>query len=133
MFLPSEAIVLRDTDSLILRLVGLNFASNSSTLKEDTRALMDKIETAISIFPRCSLVIEGHTDAQGNTQNNMRLSEARAESVAAYMITNMRLPEHRIKATGYGDTRPISSNKTAEGRKKNRRIDLIIYPQTEIR
>jgi outer membrane protein OmpA-like peptidoglycan-associated protein len=77
------------------------------------------------------MLIEGHTDSQGNADRNLQLSKARAQSVMDYMTNEMRIPDYRIRAVGYGDTRPISNNKTAVGRAKNRRIDLIIAPKPE--
>ena len=59
------------------------------------------------------------------------LSEQRAQAVKTYMTDVMYLPGFRIKASGYGDTRPIANNKTADGRASNRRIDLIITPNPE--
>jgi len=128
MFTSDEAIVLRDGDNLIVRLVGLNFASGSAKLGENAEALLAKVQSAIDVFPQSGLTVEGHTDAQGNAGKNLTLSSDRAEAVKAWMTDVMHLPSFRITAKGYGDTRPIASNKTAEGRAKNRRIDLIIAP-----
>jgi OOP family OmpA-OmpF porin len=129
MFTNSEALVLREGNRLIARLVGLNFASNSAELGTDNEALLAKVQSAIDVFPQCELTIEGHTDATGNAGKNMTLSEERAQAVKTYMTEVMRIPAFRIAATGYGDTRPIANNKTEEGRARNRRIDLIIAPK----
>jgi len=131
MFDPSEAIVLRDVNNLIIRLTGLSFVSNSSELNTAAIELINKLEAAINVFPQCDLIIEGHTDSKGNVGRNLQLSMARAQSVVDYMMREMRIPDYRITAAGYGDARPISNNKTAEGRSKNRRIDLIIAPKPE--
>jgi OOP family OmpA-OmpF porin len=131
MFAPDEAAVFRDQDQLIVRLVGLSFASNSSTIDPESTDLMKKVENAINIFPRCQLTIEGHTDSQGNAQRNLELSVARAQSVMTFLNEEMRIPDYRMKSAGYGDSRPISSNKTEAGRAKNRRIDLIIVPDVD--
>ncbi len=129
LFSRDEAVVLRNGDNVILRLVGLSFASGSAQLDDVNVTLIDKAKSAISIFPQSELIVEGHTDASGGAQQNMRLSEQRAQAVSEYLVRNLRVPSHRIKAFGYGDTRPIASNKSAEGRKMNRRIDLIIAPR----
>jgi len=129
MFTNSEAVVLRDGNHLIVRLVGLNFASNSVELRQNTEALLIKVQSAIDVFPQCALTVEGHTDAQGNASRNLTLSEERAQAVKTYMTDVMRIPAFRINALGYGDTRPIASNKTDAGRARNRRIDLIIAPE----
>ncbi len=128
MFTNSEAVVLRDGNNLILRLVGLSFASNSAEIGTKADELLAKVQSAIDVFPQCGLTIEGHTDAQGNADKNLRLSEKRAQAVKTYMTDVMHIPAFRIKASGYGDTRPIANNKTTGGRARNRRIDLIIAP-----
>jgi OOP family OmpA-OmpF porin len=131
MFDPSEAIVLRDVNNLIIRLTGLSFASNSSDLSTTAIELIDKLQAAIDVFPQCDLIIEGHTDSIGDAGRNLQLSMARAQAVMDYITREMRIPDYRITAAGYGDSRPISNNKAAEGRAKNRRIDLIIVPKPE--
>ena len=128
MFTNDEAVVLRDGNRLIISLVGLNFASNSAELGAEDDTLLVKVQSAIDVFPQCELTIEGHTDAQGNAGKNMTLSEERAQAVKTYMTEVMRIPAFRIKASGFGDTRPTASNKTNAGRARNRRIDLIIAP-----
>ena len=74
------------------------------------------------------IIIEGHTDAFGSDELNMRLSKERAEAVMQYLIANMNLGVSRIQAVGHGENRPIASNKTPGGRAKNRRIDVVIQP-----
>jgi len=129
MFGPDEAIVLRDESRLIMRLVGLNFASGSARLGADAAGIMDKVRDAVNIFPRSELLVEGHTDSLGGAEQNLALSKRRAQSVVDYLVNRIGIPAWRIKAIGYGDARPISNNKTAEGREKNRRIDLILTPR----
>ena len=81
--------------------------------------------------PRCELTVEGHTDSSGGAQQNLRLSESRAQAVMQYMIENMDIAAYRIKAAGFGDSRPIANNGTAAGRALNRRIDLLIMPKLD--
>jgi outer membrane protein OmpA-like peptidoglycan-associated protein len=131
LFSPQEAFILRDGNKLIIRLTGLGFGSGSATIEANAVSLMDKVQRAVSVFPRCELVVEGHTDAYGGAEQNLALSRDRAQAVVDYMITNMNIAAFRIKAIGFGDTLPIASNKTIEGRTKNRRIDLIIIPEGE--
>jgi outer membrane protein OmpA-like peptidoglycan-associated protein len=71
------------------------------------------------------VMIEGHTDAIGSYATNDRLSKQRAESVKRYLIKN-GIASRRIKTAGYGERRPIASNKTEFGRKLNRRTEIII-------
>jgi outer membrane protein OmpA-like peptidoglycan-associated protein len=131
MFTRDEALVFRQADSIILRLVGLNFDSGAAQIKPQNFELLQKVEKAIDVFPRSELTIEGHTDSYGGDDMNQTLSQQRAESVQQYMINAMRIPTYRLIATGYGETRPIASNETASGRERNRRIDIVIKPELD--
>ncbi len=131
MFSANEARVFREGNSIIMRLVGLNFDSGASQLKSINFDLLAKVEKAIDVFPRSELTIEGHTDSHGGDDLNQTLSQARAESVQQYMINAMRIPTYRLIATGYGETRPVASNETVAGRARNRRIDIVIKPSSE--
>lgn len=130
-FSSYEARVFREGNSIILRLVGLNFDSGASQIKPENFDLLAKVEKAIDVFPRSELTIEGHTDSHGGDDLNQKLSQERAESVQQYMINAMRIPTYRLIATGYGETRPVSSNETEAGRARNRRIDIVIKPNLE--
>ena len=131
MFSTDEARVFREGNNVIMRLVGLNFDSGSSQLKQENFSLLAKVEKAIDVFPRSELIIEGHTDSHGGDDFNQTLSQSRAESVQQYMINAMRIPTYRLIATGYGETRPVASNETEAGRARNRRIDIVIKPNLE--
>ena len=131
LFSPDEARVFREGDSIIMRLVGLNFDSGASQLKSSNFDLLAKVEKAIDVFPRSELTIEGHTDSHGGDDLNQTLSQARAESVQQYMINAMRIPSYRLIAIGYGETNPVANNETEAGRAKNRRIDIVIKPNLE--
>jgi outer membrane protein OmpA-like peptidoglycan-associated protein len=132
MFGSEEARVFRQGNTIIMRLVGLEFDSGASQLKPTNFDLLAKVEKAIDVFPRSELIIEGHTDSHGGDDFNQKLSQDRAESVQQYMINAMRIPSYRLIATGYGETRPVASNETATGRQKNRRIDIVIKPNLEV-
>ena len=132
MFAPAEARVFRQGNTIIMRLVGLEFDSGASQLKPANFDLLAKVEKAIDVFPRSELIIEGHTDSHGGDDFNQKLSQDRAESVQQYMINAMRIPSYRLIATGYGETRPVASNETASGRQKNRRIDIVIKPNLDV-
>lgn len=77
--------------------------------------------------PRGAAVeIQGHTDAVGAAGYNMRLSQSRAEAVREYLLANFDLDPERLAAKGYGETYPIASNDTDEGRARNRRVQFVI-------
>ena len=132
MFSTEEARVFRQGDSVILRLVGLDFDSGASQIKPSNFDLLAKVEKAIDVFPRSELTIEGHTDSYGGDELNQKLSQDRAESVKQYMVNAMRIPTYRLIATGFGETKPVASNETAAGRARNRRIDVVIKPSLDL-
>ena len=132
MFTSDEARVFRQGNNVIMRLVGLNFDSGASQIKPQNFDLLAKVEKAIDVFPRSELIIEGHTDSFGGDELNQKLSQERAESVQQYMINAMRIPTYRLIATGYGETRPVASNETEAGRARNRRIDIVIKPNSDV-
>jgi len=72
------------------------------------------------------VVIEGHTDSVGSAQYNMKLSQRRADSIRTYIIEKFKIEPDRLKAKGYGLTKPVASNKTAKGRQENRRVEAVV-------
>jgi len=129
MFTGDEAIVLRDGENIIIRLIGLTFPVGKNTIEPQYYSLLTKVQDVIKRFPQCQVGIEGHTDSQGSDELNQTLSESRAKSVAEYLMANMGV-ELPIRSEGYGESRPIASNDTPEGRAKNRRIDVVITPSS---
>ena len=127
-FTEDEANMVRDGDNLIIRLYGLSFPIGSSTIESQYYSLLTKIQEVIKKFPNCKTTIEGHTDSQGTDDVNQTLSENRAKAVAEYLMANMNVTIP-INYQGYGESRPIASNDTVEGRAKNRRIDVVITPE----
>jgi outer membrane protein OmpA-like peptidoglycan-associated protein len=128
-FNREEARVLRQQNDVIIRLIGLNFDVGKSVIKPEHFSLLTKVKNAINTFPECKISVEGHTDSYGSDALNVSLSQERANAVKAYLLANMSLIVSRIEAVGYGESQPIANNETAEGRAKNRRIDIVIHPQ----
>ncbi len=126
LFSPDEAVVLRKGNRLIVRLAGLTFPSGKAVIQPEYFGLLTKVQRVIREFPEAGVIVEGHTDALGDARYNETLSIARAEAVRAYLLANMELDPRRIAAVGYGETRPIASNESREGRARNRRIDLVL-------
>ncbi len=129
LFNPSEAKILLDGDSVIIRLLGLSFPIGKAIIEPQYYQMLSKTIDAINEFPGCSVTIEGHTDSRGNDDTNQKLSEERAKAVKEYIISNSNISEDRVQDIGYGETRPIASNDNADGQTMNRRIDLIIKPK----
>jgi outer membrane protein OmpA-like peptidoglycan-associated protein len=130
-FTREEARVSREENAVVIRLVSLTFETGSSAISPAQRPLLEKVQQATTVFPRAQIVIEGHTDSYGSDETNMRLSQQRAEAVSKYLSVDLGVPAFRMSAVGYGETRPIANNETAQGRERNRRIDVRIEPQLE--
>ncbi|HEX7079901.1 MAG TPA: OmpA family protein [Gammaproteobacteria bacterium] len=131
LFTRDEARVSREGNDIVLRMVGLTFASGRAEIDDSHRELLDKVRRAIAVFPNSQVIIEGHTDSYGGDESNMALSRRRAEAVSTYLTNEIGVPAFRISAVGYGETRPIANNETEQGRERNRRIDIRIEPQIE--
>ena len=130
-FRPDEAEVYKQGSELVIRLKAITFPVGKDVIMPSNYSLLSKAQRAIRTFGEPSLVVEGHTDSTGSEDRNQHLSQRRAESVRSYLVANGTLPQEKIIAVGYGSKRPLASNKTAEGRAINRRIDVIIRPQAE--
>lgn len=124
-----QALVLRQGEDIIVRVYGLAFSSGSARLPGAARKLLDELARAAQIYTGARLAVEGHTDSTGDSAANQRLSQARAQAVRDYLVQERQLPAGRVTALGYGDSRPIASNSTEDGRRQNRRIDLVITPR----
>lgn len=127
MFTEGEGKILRDGKALVIRLYGLSFPVGKSDIQPQYYSLLSKVQDAIKRFPDCKVTIEGHTDSQGSDEMNQTLSNSRAKAVAEYLMANMNV-EVPISSQGYGESRPVASNDTPEGRAMNRRIDVVITP-----
>jgi OOP family OmpA-OmpF porin len=125
-FDPEEAEVLVTDDRVTVRLAGLSFRSGSAELAPEDAPLLTKLERVVREFPDSRIVVEGHTDNVGDDATNQALSQRRAIAVRDYLLTSIAMSADRITAVGYGKSRPISPNDTAEGRRRNRRIDVTI-------
>jgi OmpA-OmpF porin, OOP family len=130
LFSREEAIVLREGERVIIRLVGLNFPTGSSTVTGDAEPLLARLAEAANIFPQARFTVEGHTDSRGSAQLNLRLSQDRAEAVVRHLVEAQGLSEFRLRAVGLGSSRPIASDDTEDGRARNRRIDVTFSAST---
>jgi OOP family OmpA-OmpF porin len=100
------------------------FETNSAKLKPVSSGQLDALVEILKKYDAANLTIEGHTDDVGKDDFNMELSQKRTESVKQYLMTKGIL-ESRLTAKGFGETKPIADNKTATGRAKNRRVELV--------
>jgi OOP family OmpA-OmpF porin len=109
-------------DALVLE--GVNFHTASAELTDSAKAILLPIAMAHrKHYADVNLLIAGHTDSQGTDAYNQDLSERRAASVRAFMITH-GCDENMLSTIGYGESKPIGDNATSEGRAKNRRVEM---------
>lgn len=122
-----EKVTVTEEDNRIVReaVKNLEFATGKSDIKPHSYETLNRVADLL-IKRGFSLKLAGHTDNVGRPDKNMILSKERAESVKAYLVARGANPS-RIEATGYGQTQPIASNKTAQGRQTNRRVEFTIY------
>ncbi len=102
------------------------FDIDKAAIRDEYRDEVNRVATFMQKFPTTTAVIEGHTDEVGTDEYNMQLSQKRAESVVTYLADNFGIERTRLKAKGYGKTRPIADNSTEAGKQKNRRVEAII-------
>ena len=115
-----------NTDSLIVLSAELLFETDKSTLRREHFATLNSIVEYLVLHPERSVKISGHTDNIGNEQHNLTLSKRRANVVADYLVNN-GIDIDRVETFGLGSAQPLEVNTTDEGRKKNRRVELLIH------
>lgn len=132
-FTQNEAEVYKQGNKLMIRLRGLEFPSAQAVLKSSNFPLLAKVQKVIKTFGHSSVVVEGHTDSNGGKALNQELSVARAQAVKDYLTTNNSDQLTKITSVGYGYQKPLATNKTPAGRAQNRRVDILIEPETATR
>ncbi len=105
---------------------GIFFEFGKATLKPESNAKLDEVVDIINQYPDYNLRLGGHTDNVGSDENNHKLSQARVDAVKFYLISK-GINEERLDAMGFGELKPIATNKTAIGRSQNRRVEMDLY------
>jgi outer membrane protein OmpA-like peptidoglycan-associated protein len=112
-----------DEESFMVR--DILFEFNSDQLDDRSLETLDKFATYLKRPPELEqVIIEGHTDSIGGDRYNLELSKKRAISVGKYLVDNHKIPLSKIRAIGYGETRPIADNGNFQGREQNRRVEF---------
>jgi outer membrane protein OmpA-like peptidoglycan-associated protein len=111
---------------------GILFDVNKSNLKDPAKVNLEKLATILNKYDDTNILVEGHTDSTGPADYNMDLSLRRAQSVANHM-TNLQVMPTRFNIMGYGKDQPIASNETAESRSLNRRVDIAIFANDQLK
>lgn len=140
LFQPSEAAMAHPiiryktamiSDIVVPRLVidsGVLFDAADASLKPGAAEEFAKVARFVELFTPSKLVIEGHTDADGEAEANQVLSERRAQSVVDYLVNNYEfISPAMVEARGYGEDQPIVANDTPENKQLNRRIEALVW------
>lgn len=117
-------------DGSILVTLRINFDFDKSNIRPDMEPILQQLAQVLSKYPNSKVKLEGHTDSIGSLEYNIGLSQRRANSVRSYLLgnfSNQFKDANLFPPVGYGKTRPIVPNTSAENRFKNRRTDLIVY------
>jgi outer membrane protein OmpA-like peptidoglycan-associated protein len=111
---------------------GLLFDVNKYDLNETSQLNLKNLAVTLAKYGDTNILIEGHTDSTGTREQNVTLSERRAKSVAHY-LAGLNVASSRFSIMGYGPDQPIAANDTAEGRQKNRRVELAVIANEKLK
>jgi len=104
---------------------GILFDSGSDRIRPESTPTLKEIGQMLKDHADLKLLIEGHTDNVGDDASNQTLSEKRANAVRSHLISQYTIDGARLQAKGFGETKPVSSNDTPEGKQNNRRVELV--------
>lgn len=122
--------VTRNSDNIILNMPSnITFASGSSDLNARFFKVLDSVSLVLKKYDKTLVEVAGHTDSVGGEEMNQALSERRASTVSQYLVSK-GVTEQRMLAAGFGETQPVASNDTSEGRALNRRVEITLVPLT---
>lgn len=111
---------------IVLR--GVNFDFDKSNIRPDARPILDAAIATLKEDPNARVAVEGHTDSIGSEEYNMKLSQRRAESVVDYLVAG-GIARSRLEPIGMGESDPVATNDTEDGRAQNRRVELRVLGQ----
>jgi outer membrane protein OmpA-like peptidoglycan-associated protein len=111
---------------------GILFDFDRADLRPEAQAELTKLGRILNKYDDTNVMVEGHTDATGSDQYNMDLSVRRASSVGTYLAAQ-NVTRDRLSAVGFGELKPIASNDTDDGRQQNRRVEVAIWANDELK
>jgi outer membrane protein OmpA-like peptidoglycan-associated protein len=111
---------------------GILFDIDSDKLKPDAKKNIQDLAKTLNKYNETQILIEGHTDSTGTADHNQALSDRRAGSVSDY-LKSLQVTSQRLSTIGYGFREPIANNATAQGREKNRRVEIAIYADKKLK
>ena len=124
-----SALNARKTErGMVVTLGDVLFSTGQSRLQGDGERTMGKLADFLRRYPQRTAAIEGYTDSVGSDASNQALSDRRANAVMDALV-GLGVPGNRLRSQGFGESRPVASNDTAEGRQMNRRVELVFAPE----
>ncbi|HMU42920.1 MAG TPA: OmpA family protein [Ignavibacteriaceae bacterium] len=111
---------------------GILFATNSSTLEPQAKININKLAVILNKYPDTNILVTGHTDFDGTDEYNQALSERRAKSVSDYAMSQ-GIVSSRFSIIGLGETEPVASNETEDGKRQNRRVEIAIFANEDLK
>jgi outer membrane protein OmpA-like peptidoglycan-associated protein len=127
----TDVHVIRQGDDLVLNMPsGITFATNQSSIQPQFRATLDQVADVLRQYNQTYVDVYGHTDSTGSDSYNLDLSQRRASAVADY-LTMRGVQSARLGTRGFGESQPIASNDTEEGKAANRRVEIKLVPITQ--
>jgi OOP family OmpA-OmpF porin len=106
------------------------FGFNKDNLTKEAKEAIDQLATSVATTKGYIITVEGATDSVGSSEYNYDLSQLRANAVIQYLAAEKSVPAYKIYLIGLGKDKPVESNQTADGRKKNRRVDIRLMTNT---
>jgi outer membrane protein OmpA-like peptidoglycan-associated protein len=116
----AEALATKGT----VDLYGIYFDTDKTDIKPESSKTLDEVASLLKIDRALKLEIAGHTDSTGSKEHNIQLSDGRAKAVVDLLVKKYGVDAARLQAKGYGDTKPVASNDSDDGKAKNRRVEL---------
>jgi outer membrane protein OmpA-like peptidoglycan-associated protein len=110
---------------------GILFATNSSILEPQAKTNIQRFASILNKYPDTNILVTGYTDSDGTEEYNQTLSERRAKSVSDY-ATSQGVTSARFSVVGFGESDPVASNSTYEGKRMNRRVEIAVFANEEL-
>ncbi|MEZ4817779.1 MAG: OmpA family protein [Flavobacteriaceae bacterium] len=112
---------------------GVYFDTNKYNINEASKVNLDKLAAILVEYPDTNVLVVGHTDSDGSEEYNMMLSKNRAQAVTNYFTGTKSLSAGRFTTNWFGESSPIASNDTKEGKAQNRRVNIVIVPNEKMK
>jgi outer membrane protein OmpA-like peptidoglycan-associated protein len=120
--------VTRNGDNITLNMPGnITFDSDESSIKPQFYSTLNSVAIVLKKFNKTGVRVDGHTDRTGSDAYNLKLSQQRAAAVAEY-LSSQGVGYNRLSSQGFGESQPIASNETSQGRSANRRVEIQLFP-----